>query len=140
MVGALMKGLPSVSDGVRGSVREHEEEFEPLPGNDAGYSETEKNVGIAFSDVPESWPALWPREKDPTGTFESGVYNAEGSSDTLYFPGEEPELGPEGFPEAPCGIGVQADREAYFRGTDNDPQEGNTFESNQGVGPLKCSF
>ncbi|GIS73075.1 MAG: hypothetical protein CM1200mP10_26520 [Candidatus Neomarinimicrobiota bacterium] len=44
-------------------------------------------LGIAFSDVPESWPALWPREKDPTGTFESVVYNADGSSDTLYFPG-----------------------------------------------------
>ena len=140
MVGALINGLPSVSVGVRGSVRDHEEEFEPLPGYDAGYSDTDNNVGIAFSDVPESWPALWPREKDPTGTFESVVYNADGSSDTLYFPGVEPELGPDGFPDAPCGIGVQADREAYFVVTDNDPQEGNTFESNQGVGPLNVRF
>ena len=140
MVGALINGLPSVSVGVRGSVRDHEEEFEPLPGYDAGYADTDANIGIAFSDVPESWPALWPREKDPTGTFESVVYNADGSSDTLYFPGIEPELGPGGFPDAPCGLGVQADREAYFVVTDNDPQEGNTFESNQGVGPLNVRF
>jgi len=140
MVGALIDGLPSVSVGVRGSVRDHEEEFEPLPGYDAGYSDTDNNVGIAFSDVPESWPALWPRESDPTGTFESVIFNADGSSDTLYFPGIEPELGPDGFPDAPCGIGVQADREAYFVVTDNDPQEGNTFESNQGVGPLNVRF
>jgi len=140
MVGALINGLPSVSVGVRGSVRDHEEEFEPLPGYDAGYADTDANIGIAFSDVPESWPALWAREKDPTGTFESVVYNADGSSDTLYFPGIEPELGPNGFPDAPCGLGVQADREAYFVVTDNDPQEGNTFESNQGVGPLNVRF
>ena len=140
MVGALIDGLPSVSVGVRGSVRDHEEEFEPLPGYDAGYADTDANIGIAFSDVPESWPALWAREKDPTGTFESVVYNADGSSDTLYFPGIEPELGPDGFPDAPCGLGVQADREAYFVVTDNDPQEGNTFDSNQGVGPLNVRF
>ena len=140
MVGALINGLPSVSVGVRGSVRDHEEEFEPLPGYDAGYADTDANIGIAFSDIPESWPALWAREKDPTGTFESVIYNADGSSDTLYFPGIEPELGPDGFPDAPCGLGVQADREAYFVVTDNDPQEGNTFESNQGVGPLNVRF
>ena len=140
MVGALINGLPSVSVGVRGSVRDHEEEFEPLPGYDAGYTDTDANIGIAFSDIPESWPALWAREKDPTGTFESVIYNADGSSDTLYFPGIEPELGPDGFPDAPCGLGVQADREAYFVVTDNDPQEGNTFESNQGVGPLNVRF
>ena len=140
MVGALINGLPSVSVGVRGSVRDHEEEFEPLPGYDAGYADTDANIGIAFSDVPESWPALWARETDPTGTFESVIYNADGSSETLYFPGIEPELGPDGFPDAPCGLGVQADREAYFVVTDNDPQEGNTFESNQGVGPLNVRF
>ena len=140
MVGALINGLPSVSVGVRGSVRDHEEEFEPLPGYDAGYADTDANIGIAFSDIPESWPALWAREKDPTGTFESVIYNADGSSDTLYFPGIEPELGPDGFPDAPCGLGVQADREAYFVVTDNDPQEGNTFASNQGVGPLNVRF
>ena len=48
------------------------------------------------------------------------IFNADGSSDTLYFPGIEPELGPDGFPDAPCGIGVQAEREAYFVVTDND--------------------
>jgi hypothetical protein len=56
--------------------------------------------------------------------------------DTLYFPGIESELGPEGFPDAPCGLGVKADREAYFVVTDNDPEYGNTFASNNGVGPL----
>ncbi len=136
MVGALINGLPSVSVGVRGTMRDHEEEFEPLPGYDSGLYDTENNIGIAFSDKPESWPGFWPIEEDPTGTFQSIITNADGSQDTLYFPGVEPELGPDGFPDAPCGLGVQADREAYFVVTDNDPLEGNTFESNTGVGPL----
>ncbi len=137
MVGALKNGVPSVSVGVRGSVRDSEEEFEPLPGYDAGYSDTDQNIGIAFSDMEQSWPAQWPIEADPTGTFASVLYDANGNAnDTLYFPGVEPELGPEGFPDAPCGLGVQADREAYFVVTDNDPTEGNTYASNNGVGPL----
>ena len=49
-------------------------------------------------------------------------------------------MGPDGFPDAPCGVGVQADREAYFVVTDNDPAEGNTFASNGGVGPLNIRF
>lgn len=57
MVGALKNGVPSVSVGVRGSVRDSEEEFEPLPGYDAGYSDTDQNIGIAFSDMEQSWPA-----------------------------------------------------------------------------------
>ncbi len=140
MVGGLINGQPSVAVGVRGSVRDHEEEFEPLPGYDAGFVDSEANIGIAFSDVPESWPATWARETDPTGTFTSVIYDLEGNKDTLYFPGVEPELGPDGFPDAPCGVGVQAEREAYFVVTDNDPAEGNTFASNGGVGPLNVRF
>ncbi len=132
IVGALINGQPSVAVGVRGSMRTSEEEFEPLPGYDAGYVDTEANIGIAFSDKPESWPALWPIELDPSGTYTDAVTG-------LSFPGIEPELGPEGFPDAPCGLGVQADREAYFVVTDNDPDEGNTLESN-GVGPLNVRF
>ncbi len=140
MVGGMINGEPSVAVGVRGSVRDHEEEFEPLPGYDANYTDTEANIGIAFSDVPESWPDSWPIEDDPTGTFMSVIYDIENNKDTLYFPGVEPELGPDGFPDAPCGVGVQAEREAYFVVTDNDPLEGNTFASNNGVGPLNVRF
>ena len=140
MVGGMINGEPSVAVGVRGSVRDHEEEFEPLPGYDANYTDTEANIGIAFSDVPESWPDSWPIEDDPTGTFMSVIYDIENNKDTLYFPGVEPELGPDGFPDAPCGVGVQAEREAYFVVTDNDPTEGNTFASNNGVGPLNVRF
>lgn len=140
MVGGLINGVPSVAVGVRGSVRDSEEEFEPLPGYDSDIVDAEANIGIAFSDMPESWPATWPRETDPTGTFASIIYDLEGNRDTLYFPGVEPELGPDGFPDAPCGIGVQAEREAYFVVTDNDPAEGNTFASNNGVGPLNVRF
>ncbi len=140
MVGGLINGEPSVAVGVRGSVRDSEEEFEPLPGYDSGVVDSEANLGIAFSDMPESWPDMWPRELDPTGTFSSVIYDLEGNKETLYFPGIEPELGPNGFPDAPCGIGVQAEREAYFVVTDNDPSEGNTFASNGGVGPLNVRF
>jgi len=137
MVGALKNGVPSVSVGTMWSARDHDEEFEPLPGYDAGYVDTEANIGIAFSDKPESWPSQWPIETTTGDTFRSIIYNASKEpEDTLYFPGVEPRLGPEGFPDAPCGLGVQADREAYFVVTDNDPEYGNTFSSNNGVGPL----
>ena len=109
MVGALINGVPSVAVGVRGSVRDHEEEFEPLPGYDAGYSDTDNNVGIAFSDVPESWPVLWPRETDPTGTFESmhaqpvvrslpvGIDNAEIAAYSLPASGRKPSSSGHNF-------------------------------------------
>jgi len=137
IVGALKNGVPSVSVGTMWSARDHDEEFEPLPGYDAGYVDTEANIGIAFSDIPESWPSQWPIESATKDTFRSIIYNASKEPiDTLFFPGVEPPLGPEGFPDAPCGLGVQADREAYFVVTDNDPEYGNTFASNNGVGPL----
>ena len=97
----------------------------------------ESNIGIAFSDIQESWPNQWPVETAMGDTFMSVIYDASKvPSDTLYFPGVETALGPDGFPDAPCGIGVQADREAYFVVTDNDPDYGNTFASNNGAGPL----
>ena len=137
IVGALKNGIPSVSVGTKYSARDHDEEFEPLANYDAGYVDSDANIGIAFSDVPESWPDLWPIETALGDTFMSIIYNASKvPEDTLYFPGVEAELGPEGFPDAPCGIGVKADREAYFVVTDNDPEYGNTFASNNGVGPL----
>jgi hypothetical protein len=137
IVGAKINGQPSVSVGVRGSVRDSEEEFEPLPGYDSGTSDSETNVGIAFSDMEESWPTQWPIETALGDTFISVIYDANlNVVDSIKFPGVEPDLGPEGFPDAPCGFGVQADREAYFVVTDNDPKEGNTFASNGGVGPL----
>lgn len=136
IVGALINGQPSVAVGVRGSYRDSEEEFEPLPGYDAGYVDAIENIGIAFSDKPESWPSQWPSEVDESRTFYSEIYDFENNLDTIIaFPGIEPEL-VDGFPNAPCGYGIQADREAYFVVTDNDPHEGNTFESNGGTGPL----
>jgi hypothetical protein len=137
IVGALKGGVPSVSVGTKYSARDHDEEFEPLPNYDAGYVDTDENIGIAFSDIPESWPDQWPIETALGDTFMSIIYNAaKVPVDTLFFPGVEPELGPKGFPDAPCGLGIQADREAYFVVTDNDPEYGNTFASNNGVGPL----
>ncbi|MBU36638.1 MAG: hypothetical protein CMG29_05460 [Candidatus Marinimicrobia bacterium] len=137
IVGALKGGVPSVSVGTKYSARDHDEEFEPLPNYDAGYVDTDANIGVAFSDIPESWPDQWPIESAKGDTFMSIIYNASKvPEDTLYFPGIESELGPEGFPDAPCGLGVKADREAYFVVTDNDPEYGNTFASNNGVGPL----
>ena len=137
VAGALKNGVPSFSVGTMYSARDHDEEFEPLSGYDAGYVDTEANIGIAFSDLPESWPDRWPIETAMGDTFMSVIYDAsKAPSDTIYFAGIESKLGPDGFPDAPCGIGVQADREAYFVVTDNDPDYGNTFASNNGAGPL----
>ena len=137
IVGALKNGVPSVSIGTKYSARDHDEEFEPLANYDAGYVDTEANIGIAFSDIKESWPNQWPIQTALSDTFISILYNpSKIPEDTIYFPNVESELGPEGFPDAPCGIGVKADREAYFVITDNDPEYGNTYASNNGVGPL----
>ncbi|SVD19459.1 uncharacterized protein METZ01_LOCUS372313, partial [marine metagenome] len=45
IVGALQGGVPSVSVGTKYSARDHDEEFEPLPGYDAGYVDTDANIG-----------------------------------------------------------------------------------------------
>ncbi|MFQ6674889.1 MAG: hypothetical protein ACE5LH_00945 [Fidelibacterota bacterium] len=134
MIGGLIRGQPSVAVGVRGSLRDSEEEFEPLPGYDAGFVDEANNIGIAFNDKPGSWPQQWPIEIDPTGTYTDAVTQQT-------FVGLERPLDidhPEGsglrFPGVLDGK-VVAPRESYFVVTENDPLEGNTLESN-GIGPL----
>ncbi|NQV38875.1 MAG: hypothetical protein HQ509_12820 [Candidatus Marinimicrobia bacterium] len=138
IVGGLIGGQPSVAVGVRGSVRDSEEEFQPLSGYDAGFVNAEENIGIAFSDIPASWPNLWPIEIDPTGTYTdpnngetfSGV-EAPLHSD-IRFP--VPHFMQESFPASDPDKRV-----GYFVVTDNDPIDGNTLENN-GVGPLNVRF
>jgi hypothetical protein len=134
IIGGLINGQPSVAVGVRGTLRDHEEEFEPLFGYDADTVNIPENIGIAFSDKPASWPPQWPIESDPSGTYTDPWTG-------LSFPALEAPLDihqPGGvglrFPGADGGI-VNARREAYFVATDNDPEEGNNYASN-GVGPL----
>ncbi len=126
---------PTVAVGARGTVRDHEEEFQPLPGYDAGWQDEGAFFGIAFSDRPDTWPALWPIEKDPEGKY-TDPYTGQ------TFTGIERPLDmnhPEGsglrFPGVLNGK-VVADREAYMVMTDNDPKDGNIAEFNNGVGPL----
>ncbi|MFQ6617383.1 MAG: T9SS type A sorting domain-containing protein [Fidelibacterota bacterium] len=123
----------SVAIGTRGAARDAEEEFEPLPGYDAGVVEVEKNIGIAFSDKPESWPSVWPANPyvDPwTGLS----FNIEKPKDK-----DHPEGSGLDFPGVFDGK-VVATREAYFVVTDNDPDEGNlgipATGVTKGVGPL----
>ena len=42
------------ASGTRGAARFSEEEYQPLPGFDAGYVDEKNNIGIAFSDKPQS--------------------------------------------------------------------------------------
>ena len=44
VAGALKNGVPSFSVGTMYSARDHDEEFEPLSGYDAGYVDTEANI------------------------------------------------------------------------------------------------
>lgn len=125
----------SVAVGARGTVRDHEEEFQPLPGYDAGWQDAGAFFGIAFSDRPDTWPAQWPIERDPTGKY-TDPYTGK------TFEGIEKPLDmnhPEGsglrFPGVLNGK-VVADREAYVVMTDNDPKDGNIGQFNDGVGPL----
>ncbi len=131
----------SVSIGSFGTVRDHENEFEPLgvlggqPAYDSGIVDIEKNIGIAFSDIPESWPDQWPIEIDPTGSYTDNI-----TGET--FLGVERQLDMDHsdgnglrFPGVIDGK-VVAEREAYFVVTDNDPINGNIASSNGGVGPL----
>ena len=145
MVGALKRvdGVlrPTVAIGTRGAARDHEEEFEPLgvnggqPAFDADTIDVINNIGIAFSDKPESWPDEWPIEIDPTGSY-TDIF-----TDTTFlgieFPLDINQVDGNGlrFPGVMNGV-VVADREAYFVVTDNDPIEGNIASSNDGVGPL----
>ncbi len=111
LIGAMKKdslGLVTkkfVASGTRGAARFSEEEFSPLIGYDAGYENAGQNIGIAFSDKPESWPTNWPLGPnefpvDSTGRFTypsfKGIANGT----------------------------VMAPREAYFVVCDNDSSSG----------------
>ncbi|MFW9997776.1 MAG: hypothetical protein ACFFD4_37395 [Candidatus Odinarchaeota archaeon] len=96
-------GTPVVSSGAYGAQRGHEDEFEPISGLDAGWSDSPaNNYGIAASDRPDTWPAAWPTDE--------------------YMP----PIGEKGFPGILNGQPV-ATRELYFAVTDesNNVSPGN---------------
>jgi hypothetical protein len=99
------------ASGTRGAARFSEEEYQPLPGFDAGYVDEKNNIGIAFSDKPQSWPKKWPSLSDLPAHARKISYN-------------QPKVGSTGFPGVLDGE-VVAKREAYFVVTDNDPDAGN---------------
>ncbi|MFQ6616121.1 MAG: hypothetical protein ACE5HZ_05050 [Fidelibacterota bacterium] len=134
MIGGLIKGQPSVAVGVRGALRDSEEEFEPLPGYDADFVDETNNIGIAFNDKPASWPVQWPIEIDPTGTYTDAVTNRTFAGLERPLDMDHPDGSGLRFPGVLDGK-VVAPREAYFVVTENDPLQGNTLESN-GIGPL----
>ncbi|MCK6557831.1 T9SS type A sorting domain-containing protein [candidate division KSB1 bacterium] len=126
--GRTPRGL-SVAIGTRGAARDHEEEYQPLPGYDAGKVIDEENLGIAMSDVPQSWPANWPRDPYTDGITKLS-FNIEQPLDQDHSEGRGLR-----FPGSFNGK-VVADRECYFVVTDNDPADGNIASANDGVGPL----
>lgn len=99
------------ASGTRGAARFSEEEFQPLPGFDAGYVNEKENIGIAFSDKPASWPDHWPTLEELPDYARKVNYT-------------QPKVGSSGFPGVLDGE-VVAKREAYFVVTDNDPEAGN---------------
>ncbi len=117
LVGAMKKrpdgsgSDPIVAVGTRGAFRYSEEEYQPLPGFDAGVMDEAKNIGIAMSDKPESWPSSWPALGELPAYARQTIYN-------------QPPIGSTGFPGVKNGE-VVATREAYFVITDNDPVNGN---------------
>ncbi len=116
LVGAKKRNLDGsftkfFASGTRGAARFSEEEYQPLPGFDAGYVDEKNNIGIAFSDKPQSWPNRWPSLSDLPEHARKITYN-------------QPRVGPTGFPGVLDGE-VVAKREAYFVVTDNDPEAGN---------------
>ena len=104
LIGYKMEdGTPVVASGTYGAQRGHEDEFEPISGLDAGWSDSPKNnFGIAASDRPDTWPAAW-----PTDAF-------------------MPPVGEKGFPGILDGQSV-ATRELYFADIDesNNVNPGN---------------
>ena len=100
-----------VAIGTRGAARKSEEEFQPIKGYDSGKNDEINNIGIAFSDVPQSWPNKWPTKNDLPNFAKKVDYAL-------------PKIGSQGF----LGINdgeVAATREAFFAVTDNSPGEGN---------------
>ena len=118
------------SGAARGAARgTSEDEFRPLKGYDSGQTIVEQNIGIAFSDIPASWPSSWPTldemvtangTQTMSSTARDAFLNNPNFDDT--FTGTA-VVGPRGFPGATNGE-VRAPREAYFVITDNDPIEG----------------
>jgi len=105
LMGGIINGQKSVASGTRGAARKSEEEFQPLPGYDAGYEDISQNIGIALSDIPEGWPSVW-----PTGQYEAPT-GSRGFKGVSWTDGQEGE--------------IVATREMYFVVTDDDPQDGN---------------
>ncbi len=100
LVGAIIDGTKRMADGTHGALRQGDE-FLPYYGYDAGYNDMQANIGIAFSDVPASWPAQW-----PNGTIDQK------------FP-----VGQDGFKGVVNGE-VRATREAYFVVSDSNNNNG----------------
>ena len=93
LVGAKIDGEKWVACGTLGAARAHEDEFQPIGGLDAGWSDVQNNYGIAASDRPDTWPSSWP-------------------TDQLM-----PTIGEKGFPGILDGK-VVGTRELYFAVTD----------------------
>ena len=104
LVGYKMEdGTKVVANGTFGAARDHQDEFEPISGLDAGWSDTPaNNYGIAASDRPDTWPDEWPTDK--------------------YMP----VIGSKGFPGYLYGE-VMSTRELYYAAVDdsNDVNPGN---------------
>jgi hypothetical protein len=103
IVGAIVNGQKRVACGTFGAARQNEDEFEPIGGLDAGWSDDIGNYGIAASDRPDTWPATWP------------------TSDPLM-----PVVGSNGFPGILSGE-VVATRELYFAVTDHSINQNDTL-------------
>lgn len=103
MVGAIVNGQKRVACGTYGAARQHEDEFEPIGGLDAGWADEIGNYGIAASDRPDTWPTSWPTS-DP------------------YMP----TVGTKGFPGILDGE-VVATREMYFAVTDQSENQNDSL-------------
>ncbi len=120
LIGAKKRnGTKMVASGTRGAARYSEEEFQPLPGFDAGLVDETQNIGFALSDIPASWPAVWPNTQ-PLSALPPVARKLEQLG--LSYP--QPPLGLKGFPGVVNGD-VRATREGYFVVTDNDSANGN---------------
>ncbi len=112
-------GTKYVASGTRGAARFSEEEFQPLKGFDAGKEDALANVGIAFSDKKESWPAVWPNTQ-PISSLPPTARKLTNIGLTY----TQPPVGSSGFPGVVNGES-RATRESYFVITDNDTLDGN---------------
>jgi hypothetical protein len=117
MIAALKKDSAgnfqkSVAVGTRGAARKSEEEFQPLPGYDSKKYDEAANIGIAFSDMPVSWPDHWPLYSELPSYAKKIPYVLPPVDSVTGFPGVNNGK-------------IAATREAYFAVTDNVPGEGN---------------